>query len=327
MVDRLGRKRSYTFGSLVMAILPLAYLLLEGRLDQFFYLLLPIRVVHGMGVALCFTSAFTYMTDVIPEARLNEGMGMFGTSGLMGMAVGPVIGEAVIRGFGFDAFFISGAALSGIAVLMHLPLAESYVAGRERRPTPSFFTVLFRPKIFIVTSLALLFGIGLAGYGSFVAPFAQELGLPFVSLYFLSYSAAAIITRIFGGRLADRVGEIKIVPYALAMTGLGLWMIVFLNGNLVLVLSGLVTGCGHGLLYPAMNILAIRGEPANIRGRINGAYTGGIDAGIFVGAGLLGVLGEYAGYRAIFLAAGTSLFLGLGLFLFEKTRGLRRTEE
>jgi len=313
MIDRVGRKRGYSLGCLIMTAVSLSYLFLSGPLSNFYGPLFFIRMIHGIGVALCFTAAFTYVVDIIPEERLNEGIGMFGTTGLMGMAVGPVIAETIIQKYGFSPYFFIGAALAGSAFLLNLPLTESYLPPSSKS-SPSFFVVLKRKKMMIIAFLTMVFGVGLAASGSFVTPFGQELHLPFVSLYFLSYSAIAVLTRLFGGRLADHLGEERILPYALGLTGSGLLMLIFLNGTLILVVAGLVTGCGHGFLFPCLNALAVRNEPVDLRGKINGIFTGGMDAGIFAGSIILGSIGEWAGFRAIFLAAGLALFLGLGIY-------------
>ncbi|MEW5721855.1 MAG: MFS transporter [Thermodesulfobacteriota bacterium] len=197
MVDRLGRKRSTAAGCLILAVLPLIYLLFSGPLAGFYLPLLLVRAIHGLGEALFFTASFTYIIDIIPEPRLNEGIGMFGTSGLVGMAVGPMIGEAVIRAYGFPVYFLTTSFMSALGLILLFPLPESFVPAGRGRTDPSFFSVLFRRRIFLLTTLAALFGVGLAGYGGFVAPYGQELGLPFVSLYFLAYSAAAVLVRLF----------------------------------------------------------------------------------------------------------------------------------
>ena len=85
-----------------------------------------------------------------------------------------------------------------------------------------------------------------------------------------------------------------------------------------LILSGLLSGCGHGFLFPSLNSLAIRNEPIAIRGKITGVFTGGIDAGAFIGAVLLGYIGEWAGFQALFLAAGLALLGGLGIYHFRR---------
>ena len=313
MIDRIGRKRSYTIGCTIMSGLPLTYLFFQGELSNFYLPLLLVRIIHGVGLAFCFTSSFTYIADIVPEKRLNEGIGMFGVTGLSGLAIGPFIAEIIIRDFGFSTFFLSAAVLGVLGLLLHLPLSESFVQASEES-SQSFFSVLLRRKALTVALLAFLFGFGLAAAGSFVSPFAKEKEIAIISLYFLCYSSAAIITRLLGGRLADRVGEERIIPYALVLTGSGLFMLIFLGGNVILGFSGFISGCGHGFLFPCLNSLAIRNEPVNIRGKINGVFTGGIDAGAFVGSVILGYIGEWAGFPTLFFAAGLALIIGLGIY-------------
>jgi MFS family permease len=312
MVDRFGRKKSFTVGSLLMTALPLCYPLLGENLQAMYLPLLALRVIHGIGLGFCFTAAFTYVADIVPAGRLNEGIGMFGISGLVGMAVGPLLAELMLNRYGAGAFFLAASALAAVGLVCHLPLKESLSAGPEslRR---SFFAVLRQRRMLLVTVLALLFGFGLAGSGNFVAPLAAERRIPFVSLYFIAYSTAAVLIRLFGGRLADRVGERRIVPPALAITGLGLLSLALVHGPAALASAGLATGAGHGLLFPTLNSWAVRDQPAAVRGKITGIYTGALDGGNFAGSLVLGCIGEWAGLSALFLVAGSALLTGLAV--------------
>ncbi|MGD9040764.1 MAG: MFS transporter [Desulfobacteraceae bacterium] len=313
LIDRIGRKISYTIGCLIMSILPLTYPFFQGELSDFYLPLLLVRVIHGVGLAFCFTSAFTYIADIVPKERLNEGIGMFGVTGLSGLAIGPFTAEIIIRNFGFSALFLAATGLGVLGLLLHLPLKESFSRASEQS-SQSFFSVLMRRRTLTVAFLALLFGFGLSATGGFVSPFAKEKAIAFISLYFLCYSSAAVITRLLGGRVADRVGEERIIPYALVMTGAGLFMLIFLGGHWILALSGIMSGCGHGFLFPCLNTLAIRNEPIEIRGKINGVFTGGIDGGAFVGSVILGYIGEWAGFQVLFFAAGLAFLLGLEIY-------------
>jgi MFS family permease len=315
MIDRIGRKRSYTIGSIIMSIVPLTYLLFHGDLSRFYLPLIFVRILHAVGLAICFTAAFTYIADIIPGGRLNEGIGMFGVTGLTGLAIGPVIGEIIIQEFGFSIFFLAATGMAMLGLFAHLFLPESYVHVSHELSQP-FFSILIKKRTLTVALLSILFGFGLSASGSFVSPFAKEQDLAFISLYYISYSSAAVMTRFLGGRLADRIGEDRIIPYALILTGVGLLILVLLGGNMTLSLSGFMSGCGHGFLFPCLNSLAIRDEPINIRGKITGIFTGGIDAGAFVGSIVLGYIGEWAGFRAIFLAAGLALLTGLSVYKF-----------
>jgi len=274
-----------------------------------------VRIVHGIGLALSFTSVITYISDIIPENRLNEGIGMFGVASLVSLAMGPVFAELMIRHFGFSVFFFSASGLALIGFLLHIPLSETYIH-QSGDSTQSFFSVLRVKKRWFILVIAFLFGFGISAIFGFVAPFAEEKRLTFISLFFISYSFGAILMRLFGGRLADRVGEERIIPRGFAITGCGILSIIFLNGNTVLMLSGFLAGSGHGLLYPSLNAFAIRNEPADIRGKIIGIFTGGLDAGIFVGSIILGYAGKWFGFQTLFFIAGLPLFIGLFLFRF-----------
>ncbi|MBW2001480.1 MAG: MFS transporter [Deltaproteobacteria bacterium] len=316
MIDLIGRKRSYTIGCSIMSVLPLIYLLFRGNLSHFYLSLILVRIVHGVGLAICFTASFTYIADIVPEERLNEGIGIFGVTGLTGLAIGPVIGEIIITEFGSSVFFLAATGMATLGLIIHLPLSESFVHDSQKS-SQSFFAVFIKRKMLFVALLAFLFGFGLAASGSFVSPFAKEQEIVFISLYYISYSLAAVLTRILGGRLADRIGEDRIIPYALTLTGGGLLILMFLGGNAILVLSGLMSGCGHGFLFPCLNSLAIRNEPIDTRGKITGVFTGGIDAGAFVGSIILGYIGQWAGFQALFFAAGLTLFIGFGVQRFQ----------
>jgi len=319
MIDRVGRKKSYALGSLIMTVLPLSYLLFKGNLYNFYVPLILVRVIHGVGFAICITAAFTYMADVIPKERLNEGLGMFGVSGLVGSAAGPVLAEFVIRTSGFDLLFITASAMACIGLLIQFWLKETYVHV-FRKTDSSFFLVLQKKHVMMVAIIALLFGIGLAAANGFVAPFASERRIAFISFYYIAYSAAAILTRIFGGTIVDKTGEERIIPLGLFIMAAGFFAMVFMKAETLLICSGFLTGCGHGLLYPALNARAIRGEAQSIRGKITGAYTGSIDAGAFTGSILLGYIGELAGFQTLFLSAGLVLMIALAIFRFDVSR-------
>lgn len=323
MIDRVGRKRSYGIGCIMTSLLSLSYLMFRGELAGFYLPLLLVRLLHGVGLAICFISGFTYIADIVPKERLNEGIGMFGVTALVGMAIGPVIAEIIIGEFDFQFLFLVAAGMAFIGFFLHLPLGESY-DGRVSGSEMSFFSVLIRRKMLLVAVLALLFGFGLAASSNFVAPFAKEQHIAFISLYFIAYSSAAVITRFFGGRLADRVGEDRIIPYALIITGAGFLVLIALGGDTILIVSGLMSGCGHGFLFPSLNALALREEQRGIRGKINGIFTGGIDAGAFLGSIILGYIGEWGGFQTLFLIAGVALFAG---FMIYRLKPVQRSLE
>ncbi len=299
MIDKIGRKKSYTLGCLITTIIPLTYLMLIGSIKELYIPLLATRFIYGIGLAICFTASFTYVADIVPKERLNEGIGMFGATGLLGLAIGPVIGEVLINRYGFNAFFIISAVIAGIGLIIDIFLPESYINKKDPNSVP-FISLLRVKRIFMISFLSFCFGMVIAATGNFVSPFAKEEGLRFISFYYICYSAAAILTRLLGGRLADEFGEEKIIPYGLVLEASGLIVLSFLKNEPMLCIAGVLSGCGHGLLFPCLNSLMIRDQPAEIRGKLTGLFTGSIDAGVFIGSILLGYIGDCLGLRALF---------------------------
>ena len=163
MIDRIGRKRSYTLGSILMLTAPLLYLGLHDPLGTYYPLFILLRLMHGVGLAICFTAVFTFMADILPQGRLNEGIGMFGISGLLGIALGPILAEATLARYGFTGLFLVAGSLAATALLAHQPLQESHT--RHTSTTDrhvSFFGLLKREKFIVVGLLSLMFGVGLA---------------------------------------------------------------------------------------------------------------------------------------------------------------------
>lgn len=319
MIDRIGRKRSYSIGCIVMTLLPLLHLLLKGPLADHYSLLLALRIGHGIGLAICFTSVFTFVIDLIPVKRLNEGIGIFGTSGLIGLAVGPLLTEPILLQYGFAAFFLTCSGLAATAFILHLPVPDQHrLLSRGSAPSMSFFALLKTRKMLISGGIALLFGVGLAATGNFIAPFAQSKNLSYVSLYFFAYATAAVATRVFLGRLADRVGENQIIPWGLGIAAGGLVLVPLVHNNLLLLMVGFLFGIGHGLLFPALNAMAIRDEPYAARGKVTGIFTGGIDSGAFIGALILGFIGDLSGYTGLFLGAALIVSAGHLLLRFPR---------
>ncbi len=319
MIDHIGRKRSYTLGSVLMVMAPLLYPGISDPIGSGYPLLLLLRAMHGIGLAICFTAVFTFMADILPQDRLNEGIGMFGISGLLGVALGPVLAEATLQRFDFFGLFLCGSALATIALLVHQPLQESRRKG-EKRGKETFFGLLQRPKFRVVGLLALLFGFGVAATSGFVAPLAESRGLGFISIYFFCYSGGAIAIRLVGSGLADRLGENRVLPYSIFLYMAGILLLPLAYSQPLLWGAGLLSGVGHGLLFPLLNTMAVRNEPAGTRGKATGIFTGGIDTGIFAGSLLLGTIGDRFGLSVLFLCAGLAMAGALALFRVHRLR-------
>ena len=114
------------------------------------------------------------------------------------------------------------------------------------------------------------------------------------------------------------------MPAALVMGGVGFFSLIGVSTTTGLMGTGLLAGMGHGLLFPSLISVTLCPISAENRGKVNGALTGGFDAGVFIGALIMGQLGELFGFSIIFGMAGAYIILGLGIFFRIRPTILRR---
>ena len=316
LVDRLGRKGSLVLGCVLMTAVSIAHLFFIGTIGQVYPALVVLRLLFGTGVALGIIASLTLAADLAPASRLNEGLGIFGVMPLMGIAIGPVVGESIIQKWGFNAMFLAAAVFFIAGFFFLLPLKDNFKTS-QGGTRGGFMKALRVGLVWRMAFICLCFGVAFAAHGGFVAPFAKA-GSMSVSAYFVSYSTAAVISRLFGGKLADRFGEKQLIPVALVIAGTGFVCLMQVTSTVGLAGTGFVAGLGHGLLFPSLIALTIRPIAAGDRGKVTGILTGGVDAGLFFGSLTMGQLGDFFGFSAIFAMAAATIFVGLGVFLWAR---------
>ncbi len=96
-------------------------------------LLAVLRVIHGVTWAVSTTAVGTAITDIIPDSRRGEGMGWYGMAMTIAMAIGPMIGLAVVQNYSFHGLFLLATLLSFMAVLLSLMTKMPFTPQKEKR--------------------------------------------------------------------------------------------------------------------------------------------------------------------------------------------------
>jgi predicted MFS family arabinose efflux permease len=190
-------------------------------------------------------------------------------------------------------------ALVGLAVVPGLP-------EKDPEPERSLGVVaglrtggLVRPAtVFLTTTMA-------AGAAVTFLPLAAH-GMSALAL--LGLSAAATLTRWWGGRHGDRHGSARLFVPAVAVSGAGV-LVLFLLPNPVAVLGGMVLfGAGFGAAQSAsLSLMFERVAPSGY-GTASAVWNLAYDAGLGLGATAFGVLAAWTGYPAAF-ACGAALIV------------------
>lgn len=306
-LDRWSRKPVILVGTAMLAVVSTAFAL-TTELGWHFHLL---RFLQGVAVSLFLTSNLTLIADLAPPSRRAEAVGVFGVSGLVSIALAPAVGEMVLHGWGFRAFFVGTVLLAVGAMAVCLSTSMPAMRASEIRwQLGSSFWRMFFP----ILTAAVQFGLASSIVFVFLPPFAGYVGLPRIGPFYVLYTAAAIAVRLLAGRLADRWGRQRIILPSLVGLATGVLLLSVLRSTWLLLLIAVISGTSHGFLYPATSALAFDRAPKGGRGMALAAYNMAGLSGGALGAFGFGWMAEFLGYRVGFLAAGLLLIGGTLIF-------------
>lgn len=298
LLARRGRRWILRGGGFVN----IAAVVLYAFVDDLGWMMAAARILHGVGIGALFTTFFTYAADISPVTRRTEGLAVFGISGILPTAFAPALGEELVLRGGFAAMFVAAVAFSIASLAFTWRLTEPEGLGGEI-PRHGFWRMATERRHLGVWVTAFLFSLAISSYVAFLEPYARSRGFERAGLFFLCYSLAAVVLRIFGRTLPDRLGPRRVLIPALASLGAGLYLVARLDSLGVLGVAGLFCGMGHGYLFPILSGMAIEGTDRHSRGSAMSFFTAVFDLGQMVGPPLFGIIAEAAGYPAMFLSA------------------------
>lgn len=270
-----------------------------------------VTAFNGFANGTARVALFAMIYEILPEGRQGEAMATFSLSGQMPALFAPLLGEAILKRWGFSAYFCSSAALFmvGAAMVAMMPddRARPRQAAAPRTTAPqlesSYRALLFDPTLLTFWIVTLLFGMAITSRVSFIAPFAYAQGVRNVGWYFMIYAVFAVIVRA-SGRTMDRVGVERTLAPSLALLGIGLGLLALTGHSGILYLAAALGGLGHGFAYPAVSALVIKQTQARAMGRASTIYTSVWDLSSMAGPYLFGVTAHYLGYGPMFIMAG-----------------------
>ena len=299
--DRRGRRILMVTGALVMAIAVAGYTL-AGSLA----VLIALRLATGVGEALVFVGSGTIVADIAPFDRRGEALSIYTIGFWGGLAIGPIAGEAILGDDRFDLVWLVAAACAVLAALVGVAIPETRPETTEQSSGKLIHPAAIRPGLVLVAAV-----LGFAGFYTFLALYAREIGLDGVGSVFLLLAVVIVGIRIIGRRLPDRLGPKRASSLALVLLAIGLTIVGLWNTPTGLYVGAAVFAVGQALAFPALMTLAVEGAPPADRSSVVGTFTAFADVGFAVGAVSLGVVANAVGYEGVFFAAAAASLAGL----------------
>ena len=335
VVDSFPRKTVLMISFGAFAIFFAGYLAASTLL-----LFMIVRTLHGGPFGALTVANSTVAIDVLPSSRRTEGIGYYGLSNNLAMALAPTIGIFIYRySHSFELLFWLALVVACVGWLVDSTVslsAREMARPKSKLSLDRFFLV--RGWLLGVNMVAFGFSFGvlsnyLAIYGKEVMGITGGTGA-----YFMLCSVGLILSRLQGGkalrqgRVTHNAGEgmvISLIGYTLfiLMPTLAKCSMVNVQWSMVIGYYGsaLLIGLGNGHMWPAFQNMTINVASNSQRGTANSTILISWDIGMGLGILVGGVIAEFLGYAAAFWtvvvvnASGVACF-----FLATKAFFLRR---
>lgn len=316
-LESKGRGFVYKTGLVVFVLSIASYSFISSIL--FLFLL---RIVQGMGWGFSTTAGGTIATDIVPPKRRGEGLGYFGLSGNLALALGPTLGLTLVGIISFPQLFLICAACGLVALLFASQIRYKKVEEAETTATKLRFDIF--EKTAIKPSVLLFFITAtFGGIATFLPIYAIEKGIPGIELYFLLYAVFLMISRTFAGRIYDKKGHLYVFLPGAFMIFLAMLLLAWLPNTSVLLIAASLYGLGFGSVQPALQAWSVENAPANRRGMANATFFSFFDLGIGLGAILFGQMAFVFGYASIYAASAGSVVMSMIIYILLYIRAKR----
>lgn len=304
-LDSFARKPLYLMAYFIFMTMFAGYII-AGSLTLF----ILFRIIQGVSFGMVTVGGNTVVIDIMPSSRRGEGLGYYGLSNNIAMAVGPMSGLFLHdAGMSFTIIFCCslGSCIAGFVCASLVKTPYKPPVKREPISLDRFILLKGIPAGISLLLLSIPYGMTT----NYVAMYAKQIGINATTGFFFTFMAIGMaISRIFSGKIVDR-GKITQVISA------GLYLVVFsffLLSACVYLISwnnmlctvvffavALLLGVGFGIMFPAYNTLFVNLAPNSQRGTATSTYLTSWDVGIGIGMLTGGYIAEVSTFDKAYL--------------------------
>ena len=327
-IDRFGSKAIW----LISMALYVASLIWHTQITTVFTAEVYVaRMLLLCGLAGAFGASLTFISLSAPHGRAAEVIGMLGTSGFFGMAIGPWFGDLLFRnGTGATAvanMFWLAVVFGSISLLLVIVIPHPKLDHAERKkklttgPRANLLTIVrqYHPGFLLCVAMAM--GLGISLPGIFLRPYCFEANIDSLGYFFLFYNLFAFIARMMTRTLPDRMGHKYAILLGLVLSAISMPLYLTVTNEWLLILPALTAGVSHAFLFPSVIASGGLAFPKQNRGLATTLMLACFDCGVLIGAPLVGTILSAAAhwnlpkYQTMFLSV-SAILLTTALIFF-----------
>jgi MFS family permease len=297
-IDRHGAGRIWASSMVAYTVALLLHLTIATAYGPSIFLA---RLLMQSAVAGIFGASITFVSLRVPPQRMAEIIGTLGTSGFIGIMVGPMISDWIC-GHGppvreqVDRLFQVAAGIAVMAtIVVLLAVRREFRVPRRRQPSLGGMLRRYTPWVTCLVSVAM--GAGFAIPMTFLRPFAAELRIDHVGVYFAVYAALAFAARLATRQMFERYGNRRWIITGVILLSVSYLFYLPATSLAGLAIPGAIAGVAHALLFPAVMAAGTSVFPRRFLGVATSLMLAMFDLGAFLGAPLVGAFVREAKQR------------------------------
>ena len=326
IVDSFSRKKVLMVCFAAFAIFFAGYLAASTLL-----LFTIVRTLHGGPFGALTVANSTVAIDVLPSSRRTEGIGYYGLSNNLAMAIAPTVGIFIYKWTGsFELLFWIALIVACLGWLTDSTVKLN-LKPLSLHPSP-FTHHLSWDRFFLIRGWLL--GVNMVAFGfcfgvlsNYLAIYGKEvMGITGgTGTYFMLCSVGLILSRLQGGK-ALRQGRLTFnAGSGMLISLIGYTLFILWPGPIGYYGSALLIGLGNGHMWPAFQNMTINVASNSQRGTANSTILVSWDIGMGLGILLGGIISELINYSAAFWTVVLVNAMGVSLFfLYTKSFFLKR---
>lgn len=311
LVDTFDRKKVLVICFFFFFILFTGYI---GAGTLLFFAL--VRTLHGLPFGAVTVANSTAAIDVLPSSRRQEGIGFFGLSNNLAMAVSPSVAIWIYdysHNFSLLFWISLGVSLLGF-------LCVSSIKMKKREPIvekrPISLDRFFLTKGWLLAVNILFFALCWGIMSNYVAIYGKEMLniTDGTGLFFMILSGGLFAARVLGAKaFAKRDVSVRAAIGVILSLG-GYVLFAAVKASWAYYTAAALIGLGNGNMYPAFLNMFINIARKDQRGTANSSILTAWDVGMGIGIVGGGFLLQFLSYSAAFWGAAIMQFAGTILF-------------
>lgn len=273
-----------------------------------------LRFLHGTMWGVSTSASAPMIADMVPATKIGQGIGIYAVTVPVGMTIGPMFGLALLDARGANVMFVAILGISFLslvgAVFARMPVRP---VARRKFSMGRLFCREALPLSFCMFFIMIAYG----AITVFVGIYAAQKHFSNVASFFLCFSIAIFVSRLFAGRLFDRGHISRLVLAGLALAAAGMLWLGFAEDAMQFLVAGGICGLGFGTVMPTCQAGVNSLVKSSETGAANSTYLISYDLGVAVGSFLIGFLSDRVPLAHIYRYTTFLILLSAGIFILK----------